>query len=311
MENRKLVKASLLLLLILTLSSATAAGASLKVMTWNIGGGPCHARVADMMPFVNEIRAKNPDVIALQEVHFDQAYWIAYYLRPASPFHVQFVWTQRCVNKNGPSIFDFGNAIISRFPIRAEGGVFDGGFEVSPDPARISNGNPEHIKIAEASVRLPLPNGNPNGPWVRVYSAHLTGYNGPSANASTQAWQTLSHVTLMDYVSLGQPRTILMGDFNTNPSSGPCARSRPGYDLYAVLTRGYGDRPFIDAWTVKPDPSDPCGDTVSPRTDPTPNARYDYIFLRNGGGFTVPRMERVKTQRRLSDHFPVYAELSF
>ncbi|HZH30195.1 MAG TPA: endonuclease/exonuclease/phosphatase family protein [Pyrinomonadaceae bacterium] len=308
MRDKRFLRASLLVLLTLTLSAASASAQNrLKVMTWNIGGGPCHARVADMRPFAEEMRAKNPDVIALQEVHYDQAYALAHYMQPAKPFYLQFVWAQRCVSKTRPSIFDYGNAIISRFPIRAEGGTFDGGFEVSPDPARAANGNPEYIKVAEASVQLP------NGQWVRVYSAHLTGNNGPPANASLQASQTLTHILINDQRSYGQPRTILMGDFNTYPATGPCATSKAGYTQYRQLTHWWWDSPqFTDAWTMKPyDPGDVCGYTISPRNVPNPYARYDYIFLRNTGGFKVNRMERVKTRQRLSDHFPVYAELSF
>ncbi len=317
MRENKAVQASLLIILTITLSGAMAATTSaqnrLKVLTWNVGGGPCHARVADMRPFAEEIKASNPDVIALQEIHFDQAYWLAYYLQPSKPFHVQFVWAQRCANRNSPSLIDFGNAILSRFPIRPEGGSFDGGFAVSPDPARAANGNPEYIKVAEASIQLRTPDGrSPNGPWVRVYSAHLTGNNGPADNASKQAAQTLTHVLINDAPAPGQPRAILMGDFNTYPSAGPCPKSKEGFTQYGLLTHWFNIPQFTDAWMVKPyDPNDPCGYTVSARTIPNPHTRYDYIFLRNTGNFKVNRMERIKTRRRLSDHFPVYAELSF
>jgi endonuclease/exonuclease/phosphatase family metal-dependent hydrolase len=292
------------MILLFTLASAMEASAQrrLKVMTWNIGGGPCHARLSDMQPFVEEIRAKNPDVIALQEVHFDQAWALAYHLQPSKPYTIQFVWTQRCSNR----LIDYGNAILSRFPMKSEVSGFDGGFSISPDPDRSNpRGNPEYSRVAKASVQVP------GGTWVRIYSAHLTGNNGPPANAATQAAQTLTHILITDMFSLGQPRAILLGDFNTHPAVGPCANSKPGYTQYGLLTHWWGTPQFTDAWTVRPPTADVCGFTISPRTVPNPSARYDYIFLRNTGGFKVNHMERVATRQRPSNHFPVYADLSF
>jgi endonuclease/exonuclease/phosphatase family metal-dependent hydrolase len=306
MKNRKFVKASLLLLLILTLSSATAKGTSLKVISWNVGGGPCHDRDRNMALYANEIRAKNPDVIALQEVHANQAISLAVYLWSPKPYYVQFVWTQKCAGINNTSLVDFGNAIISRFPIRAEGRASEGGFGVNDDPKRAANGNPEYIRIAEASVQV-----LPSGRWVRVYSAHLTGENGPADNASLQVVQMLTHIFWNDAFSAGQPYTILMGDFNIQPTSGPCPRPPSAYMQYGLLTQWWGPYRFIDAWTVKRPSADTCGYTISPVNVPEPHTRYDYIFLRNNGNITVTSMERVKTQRRLTAHFPVYAELSF
>ncbi|HKP73634.1 MAG TPA: endonuclease/exonuclease/phosphatase family protein [Pyrinomonadaceae bacterium] len=312
MKNRKIVKASLLLLLILTLSSATATGTSLKVITWNVGGGPCHDRDRNMALYANEIRAKNADVIALQEVHLDQAYALASQLWYPKAYYVQFVWAQRCGNRYSNNFFDFGNAIISRFPIRAEGNPSEGGFGVNDDPKRAANGNPEYIRVAEASVQVT------GGRWVRVYSAHLSGENGAADNAALQVQQTLTHIFWNDAFMPGQPYTILLGDFNTQPTSGACARPqaydqyRLPYVQYGLLTQWWGPYRFIDAWTVKQRPNaDTCGYTISNVSVPEPQTRYDYIFLRNNGNITVTNMERVRTQRRLTAHFPVYAELSF
>lgn len=313
MRESKFVRASLLTILMSILSGAASSALAqnrLRVVTWNIGGGPCHARVADMKPFADEIRAKSPDVVALQEVHFDQAHWLAYHLWQTTNFHVQFVWTQRCASS--PSLIDYGNAIISRLPMKQEGWPLDAGFEVAPDPKRKANGNPEYIRVAKGSVQLRTSDGrSPNGPWVRVYSAHLTGDNGTPELASKQSAQTLTHILINDAAAAGQPRAVLMGDFNTRPSVEPCPAFTPGFTQYGLLTHWWGTPQFTDAWTVKPDPSDICGFTISARNVPEPGTRYDYIFLRNAGKFKVNRMERIKTRRRLSNHFPVYAELFF
>ena len=302
MRDTKTVHRLLLLSLILTASGLTAAAQNnrLKVVTWNITGGTCGHAVNDMRPYANKLRAKNADVIALQEVHFDQAYRMASHLWDPQPFYVRFVWTKRCAS----GWVDFGNAIISRYPIKEEGVFLDGGFAVSPDPAAKARG--ELIKVAQGSVQLP------NKQWVRIYSAHLTGVNGPPDNASTQAAQTLTHILITDQRMAGQPRAILMGDFNIRPSTGPCANPVAGYGSYGLLTHWWNIPQFTDAWTVKPpDPSDPCGFTISPSNVPNPHTRYDYIFLRNAGGFTVRKMEVIKNLPRLSNHFPVYAELAF
>jgi endonuclease/exonuclease/phosphatase family metal-dependent hydrolase len=128
-----------------------------------------------------------------------------------------------------------------------------------------------------------------------------------------------------DAFALGQPRAILIGDFNTYPTRGACARQGYGTGPYRHITE-YREIPnarLIDAWVEHPDPNpfdpDPkkeCGYTAG--TD-NPRVRFDYVFRRRNSGLRTDRIEVVKPSLvsggtipdTISDHFPVVAELSF
>jgi hypothetical protein len=77
-QNKAHIRSSMLfvVLTILMLGGATTgasearAASRLKVMAWNVKGGPCGTD-RRMSPIAQVIREHDPDVVALQEIHRD------------------------------------------------------------------------------------------------------------------------------------------------------------------------------------------------------------------------------------------------
>jgi endonuclease/exonuclease/phosphatase family metal-dependent hydrolase len=319
-------------------STAFAQGASkVTIVAWNLhAANPagsvqnnCNRRATEyevrqfkqVIDLYNASHARNIDVITLTEVKR----WQVIYLRNSlndsqNTYRSYFLKTKTC--SCGEPDEDFGNAIISRLPIASPRS-----FTLPPDgPQNPSACNKfEYTKLGAYSVQAP------SGQWLRIYNAHLGGinlYSRPNGynHAIEQVRETLrAMLTGSDAIALGQPRAILVGDFNTYPSSGACARHGFGTGPYRHLTE-YREIPnarLIDAWVERadPDPFDPdpdkaCGYTAS-TTDPS--VRFDYVFRRRNSGLRTDRIEVVKPSfisagtipNTISDHFPVVAELSF
>ncbi len=174
-------------------------GHGLKVMTWNVAGGRCGTDRA-MSPFAQVIRAHSPDVVAIQEVHLDQAARLA----RATGLQLYFVQTLDCRDQ-GP---DFGMAILSRYP-----------FEENSRKIYLLPNHPldtrrrEFRKMAGVSI-------NVDGRRIRIYNTHLTAIG--SSGDFFNPYRFLQATSIRDFILEDQGssgNTILMGDFNSQPGT--------------------------------------------------------------------------------------------
>lgn len=316
-ENVLLMRARLRaapVLLTLAALAALAAGAvtvrasDLKVMTWNIRGGQTERRGGDIhvVPctpnrtpnYLHNIeeeinRHEGLDVIALQEVYRSQAETLARDLAATRGFHPRpyFVETRSCAG--GPAANDFGIAIISRYPFL--------GVEKRALSTPLCDGLEERM-LAGVIIKV-------QGRPVHIYDTHLSACGGAFAQASEvleiRAQINQDRSRPRDFAF----RPVLMGDFNTRPTSAP----------YHAIRLGL----FLDAWReAHGDEPGNTFDTFSP------HARIDYIFVGSGGVFKVD--EAGLTSRRtlfdifdlenpnagrdfnkIPDHLPVVASLSY
>lgn len=199
-----------------TAASQGQAATELKVMTWNVAGGRCGTDQS-MSPFAREIREHRPDVVAIQEVHRDQADRLG----EATGLHVFFVGTLDCRQK-GP---DFGMAILSRSPfVTGSGKAYP--FDSVNHPA--DTARREFRKMAGVSIRV-------GGRLVRIYNTHLTGIG--DSDSFFNLYRVLQVGRVLTYIADDQRasgetfRPILMGDFN----------SRPGTFAYTLLQARFTD----------------------------------------------------------------------
>jgi endonuclease/exonuclease/phosphatase family metal-dependent hydrolase len=331
-------------------STALAQGANqVTIMAWNIHAANPRGTVsnncdrgsvnADVEKFkqvivlYNGTHAREIDVITLTEVKRSQVIYLRDHLNDSrNTYRSYFLKGKTCdCNDRGE---DFGSAIISRLPIASPKT-----FLLPPDgPSNPSECNKfEYTKLGAYSVQAP------SGQWVRIYNAHLGGFNlyplRKNGKPTTEQFRRAGYKLAIEQVqetlramlvgpdrnALGQPRAILVGDFNTYPSSGACAVQGFGTGPYRHITeyRVIPNARLIDAWVERadpnpfdPDPKKACGYTVS---TVDPSARIDYVFRRRNSGLRTDRIEVVKPSLvsaglipdTISDHFPVVAELSF
>lgn len=177
----------------------------LKVMTWNIDGGGCGTD-RSMAPFAQVIRDHSPDVVAIQEIHRDQALRLA---RAAGFYPPYFVQTKDCRRA------DFGLAIMSRYPFEA-GSQKEYSFFVFNHPLDTWRG--EFRKMIGVNIRL-------GGQLIRIYDTHLTAI-GKSFRYRNYFREQQVGVILRSIIrDEGNPGPsvwpILMGDFNSQPGTYP------------------------------------------------------------------------------------------
>lgn len=333
-------------------STAFAQGANqVTVMAWNIhaanprgtAGNNCDRKATNeevdkfkqVIQFYNASHARQIDVITLTEVKRWQVIYLRNNLNDSQNTYRSYFLKAKTCNCHKPQE-DFGSAIISRLPIASPRT-----FLLPPDgPSDPSECNKfEYTKLGAYSVQAP------SGQWIRIYNAHLGGINLYPLNESSkrrsmepplrasgyrvaieQVREALRAMLVgSDANALGQPRAILVGDFNTYPSSGACAVQGYGTGPYRHITE-YREIPnarLIDAWVERadpnpfdPDPNKGCGYTANTSN---PSVRIDYVFRRRNSGLRTDRIEVIKPSLisagmipdTISDHFPVVAELSF
>jgi endonuclease/exonuclease/phosphatase family metal-dependent hydrolase len=270
----------IVLLALQTLGGPTAeasgghAGGNLKVMTWNVDGGRCGTN-PPMHPFAQVIRDHKPDVVAIQEIHRDQADRLA---QSTELHHVFFVGTQDCKGSRP----DFGIAILSRIPF--EGGSAKAYPFYSENPLVNAN-NPadtarsEYRKLAGISIRV-------SGRLIRIYDTHLTSIG--NASAFVNYYRVRQVARVLTYIADDRKHSaetfwpILMGDFN----------SQPNVFAYTLLLTEFRDAGPHGEYTTRG------------------RKRLDYGFLDKSAGFAVDEAGVLATGR-ISDHFPIVVRLSF
>ena len=262
----------------------------LRVATWNLWwrfGDDWERR----LPLaVEELRATDPDVIALQEVWHDGTTSSAHVVADALGFEALYV-----ENIDMGDGLQFGNAVVSRWPIT--------GHEVLRLPAA---GRPDEQRSA---VRADID--GPRGP-LQVYCTHLSWRMDHSSVRQAQV------TALAELIARSRPRSyppIVCGDFNAEPQSAEIQMLTGQRELAVdeVL--------LVDTWHAV-HPADPgcTWDNANPYAAGQLewNRRIDFIFA----GWPKARGAGVPVASRLlgtsptdgvwpSDHFGLVSELRY
>jgi endonuclease/exonuclease/phosphatase family metal-dependent hydrolase len=308
MQHKSVAAGAILMMMLLLLSSgvvfaqSTTAAAQrsrpLVVMSFNVhGANPnnspgsnCNpARIPkNMAKFKELIQKYQATLILVSEIHRRQAYDLAHSLGFPDPY---FVPTKSPCGVDGRPDLDYGNAIISLYPLRDKRR-----YSLHTAKTDIAHGRREYTWLAAASLVV-------NGRRIRAYTTHLTA-SGSDGDRLLQV-RGLRRIIPRDeaWAKVGH-RALLGGDLNFRPDSDPykeLVTDDPATDESGL---------FIDAWK-KRNPFD------SGFTEPAgnPMRRIDYVLLEKQSGFGVVRavVGDICTSNGicLSDHRPVIVELSF
>jgi endonuclease/exonuclease/phosphatase family metal-dependent hydrolase len=239
-------------------------------------GSGCSRIPTDVSKFKQVIQQTRASVVFAQEIHRGQADDLARALGFPSPY---FVWTKTC--SSGHRALDYGNAIISRYPLTAR-------HRYSLHTAAVDRARKEYTRLAAASVVV-------NGHRIRLYCTHTTA-KGTEDEKNGQVADIL-RIVQQDQASAGAGhRSILGADLNFTPTSTQYLRLVP----FGI---------FKDAWAER-NPALGSGPTAPAES---PRIRIDYVLLEKNGGFGVEAVEVVNVCQGnvcLSDHRPVKAQLS-
>jgi endonuclease/exonuclease/phosphatase family metal-dependent hydrolase len=287
--------------------------------SYNIQYGKGQDGRFDLERIAAEVEAA--DVIALQEVatgfarndFVDQAAWFAARLDRYAVFGATYDVdashrdraTGRIVNRRRR----FGNAVLSRWPIRSTRTL---PLPFLP-PARDQD-------IQRCAVEAVI--GLPGGP-IRLYSLHLSHLTPGTRIPQIEALMALVERAPRDGMAWANERNsdpswaegwaepappepcILMGDFNLRPDGleYPMLTGEFGTDGRRVPLRGQ----FVDAW-VQAGNAEQSGCTLSDWAG-EPGGRIDYAFLHPA---LAPQLRRawIGDDATGSDHYPIFIELA-
>ncbi len=253
-----------------------------RVLDWNVQGGQGTDGVIDFDRIIDVIRAEDPDIVTLQELHDNtdvggENQWQR--LLDAFPeYEPHFACSDR--NAYGGVA---GNLILSRFPIEER--------LTHPLPPYDANSPANRscpLEAAASPVRRSMGGAriDVGGTDVRVYTTHLSpGLTDPSVTRrQEQARNALDKLP----ASLLTTPMLLTGDFNLRPD-----------DTIRFWTAEEG---WYDAWTeVMPN----IGEDAITYPGDTEDARIDYVYATSG--FDVEAAHTVQTGA--SDHLPVVVDL--
>jgi len=270
----------------------------MRVLTWNMWWrfGPWEER---RKAILDVLREERPDVVGLQEVWArggeNLAQWLAQELGMYWTWEASLAperWQQRL----GDATFDFGNAVLSRWPV-AERAVLRLPAAEGDDDGRLA-----------LYARLAAP-----GHHVPFFTTHLTSAIHGSAVRCEQV------AALAEFVAEHRGGTafppVVTGDFNAWPDSDE-VRLFGGYKTAPA----FPGQVLMDAWEYA-DPAAPSTtwDPRNPYVSGTfyPGVRIDYIHVGRSG---PDILGHVRSVRRTgdgpvggvwpSDHFAVVADLA-
>ena len=266
---------------------------SISVLTLNLwhDAGPWEARQQRIRAWLDRL---DPDLIGFQEALRSESMDQVATLVEGRGYHVAYVEASPFWRSEAPSL-SFGNAIASRWPIRAE--------HVLKLPDR---GDGETRAALTAIVDAPVGE-------IAITTTHL---NWKLHQGDTRCQQV---VALAGHVLDHRPKDgfppLVVGDFNAEPDSDEIRFMRGGHAI------GGRSVYFNDAFRVAGDPAQGPGHTWCnrnpyARTAFEPDKRIDYIFtgypLANGVGL-LERCRVVCDDEEdgvwPTDHLGVYAEL--
>jgi len=247
-----------------TTTTTSTSGTTLKVMQWNIhktigSDGACNAdRTA------NTIVAQNVQVVSMNEVNYyaGTCGWnldMGEQLRALLSSKTGVTWYKQTVYSSG-----LGNVLLSRLPL------------VSASSFQLDYGR----GIAQIGVSV-------NGRTVNLFSTHIE-YNNTS-------WRPTQIAEALGYMSnFAEPR-ILMGDFNTWPST---------TDYYTIANVA------TDGWVAASNAGTASSYNGTGGTEG--DSRIDYVWLSKNNlsiiNMTVPNT--IVNGVRPSDHDPIVSKLT-
>jgi endonuclease/exonuclease/phosphatase family metal-dependent hydrolase len=261
----------------------------LRVATWNLWWR--FANWEERLPLVvDRLRAAEPDVIALQEVWHDGTASAAHVIAEALGYHAAFAGTNAL-----DADVQFGNAVVSRWPITAEEAV----------PLPTAGKADEHRLVLR--VEIDGPRGT-----IQLYSTHLNWRLDHSAVRQEQVR------ALAELIARSRPRTypaVVCGDFNAEPSS-----------VEIEMLTGQREVPvddvlLVDTWhAVHPTEWGFTWDNANPYAAAQLewNRRIDYVFAgwpRSGGAGQPVACELLGAEPTgdvwPSDHFGLVTDLRY
>ncbi len=247
-----------------------AAATPLTVMDWNIQGGQGADGVTDFGRVVEVIRAQDPDIVTLQEVHDNTAIgeenqWQRL-LEEFPAYDAHFARSDE--NAFGG---DAGNLILSKFPIEE----------------RLTRLLPQYPADSEA-VRRSLGGARVSvgGADLRIYTTHLSSGVGTEATERRNR-QARDVIGALPGELVGTPM-LLTGDLNVRPGD--------------AIRPWFAEAGWIDQWTQV---NENIGAGAVTHPGSGDDARIDYVY--GTAAFDVAGARTVATQA--SDHLPVVADL--
>jgi endonuclease/exonuclease/phosphatase family metal-dependent hydrolase len=248
----------------------TSAATPLKVMDWNVQGGQGADGVTDFDRVVEVIRAEDPDIVTLQELHNNEAVggenqWQRL-LDEFPAYDAHFARSDE--NALGG---DAGNLILSKFPIEE----------------RLTHRLPQYPADSDAVLRsLGGARVMVGGADLRIYTTHLS--SGVGAEATERRNRQARDVIDTLPPELMTTPMLLTGDLNVRPDD--------------VIRPWFAEAGWIDAWTQVN--ANIGGDAVT-HPGSGDDARIDYVY--GTAAFEVAGARTVATEA--SDHLPVVADL--
>lgn len=235
----------------------------LKVLSWNIWGGKNREQV------IAFLKSTPFDVLALQEVTVREKNGTlendADVIAQALGYHVSYAKSFR-TDRHVP-VYDMGNAIISKFPITQS--ITHSLSDLSTYEKNAST-EPRNALQTDISVENTM---------VHVVSTHL----GYSEDLQATPLQLQQVDTLLS--AIPSTHTILMGDFNSEPSS-------------KIIKKVEQQLQHTDSNVLTPS-------WTNMRKDEHPKHRIDYIFVSKD---LHTRSFDIK-ESDASDHLPLFAEI--
>lgn len=271
---------------------------SFRVMTLNIWAnrGPWTARLRLIQ---KGLRKESPDLVALQEVLRPQGHGTSQADEIGRDLGYRVAYSRACrIDKPFPS--DFGNALLTRFPIREHR------TEALPTPPDVE---PRSLLYVLLSVRIGV---------IPVFVTHLTWEPEHQPVRARQLQFIKEYVAhemnslpsrLPDHVRVLPP--ILLGDLNSIPES----------EEVRALGMAAGGLRFVDAWDVAGEGTGLTFAASNPYTQKHGqgiNERIDYVLLghqpdSNRAEWQVASVRLCLDEPELevfpSDHYGVIAEL--
>lgn len=277
-------------------AAATQEADTLRIMTWNIAHGRGTAesnwsqgaepKVRRILEIARLIREQQADIVVLNEVDFSATWSGGFDQARAIAEAAGFPWYARQCNLDFGFVFgrfQFGNVVMSRFPIREA----------------------QAIDLPPCSVwedwlvgrkRGLLCTVDPGGPEISVMGLHLEARGEP---IRVQA----ANYLVKEISKIDRP-LVLAGDLNTTPPWAPGVQQKYSPQGYHLTENAF--EVLVDQSGLRPLPAsiDDKSQFTFPSTHPA--STIDWVFY-DETAFRA-RSHRV-LQTELSDHLPVVVDL--
>jgi endonuclease/exonuclease/phosphatase family metal-dependent hydrolase len=265
--------------------TACAAGARLRVLTYNIhhgaGNDDCRSVSSsgavspdcslDLDRIAAVIRALKPDIVGLQEV---DRFWIRSRGVDQPAYLASALGMNVCFQANldhGPDahagvLHQYGTAVLSRHPI------------LECTNTLLPRSSPESEQRGLLAARI-----DAGGVRLRFYNTHLH---------TVEADRILQIPAIRDALGKSDGPLVLVGDLNATPAE------QSMQTLFTLLKDAWGGRGGTSGFTSP----------AAPRRDPA--RRIDYILVSGDIAVSSVDVPVDPNTRMASDHYPVLAEIA-